>query len=214
MTETRDRMVNQQIVRRGIQDPRVIEALRAVPRHLFVPREERSAAYDDHPLPIGHGQTISQPYVVALMTETIDPEPGDRVLEIGTGSGYQAAVLSLLVKDVYSIEIVESLGRAAEKRLDELGYENVHVRIGDGYQGWPEEAPFDAIVVTAAPPEIPQALVDQLAEGGRMVIPVGTDYQELVMLTKTGGQVTKRMLTTVRFVPMVKDTSGKDPDPR
>jgi protein-L-isoaspartate(D-aspartate) O-methyltransferase len=204
MSEERRDMVERQIEKRGIENPRVLQALRDVKRHLFVPTAERVNAYEDHPLPIGHGQTISQPYIVALMTETIAPKPGDRVLEIGTGSGYQAAVLSRLVKDVYSIEIVEPLGTAAAARLQELGYTNVHVRIGDGYGGWPEEAPFDAIVVTAAPPEIPQALVDQLADGGRMVVPVGTTYQELLLIEKRAGKVTKRVITAVRFVPMVK----------
>ena len=176
MNDQRERMVDRQIEHRGIENPRVLQALRDVKRHLFVPPEEITEAYEDHPLPIGHGQTISQPYIVALMTESIDPQKTDRVLEIGTGSGYQAAVLSKLVKEVYSIEIVEALGREAQKRLKDLGYDNVTVRVGDGYKGWPEKAPFDAIVVTAAPPEIPQALIDQLAEGGRMVVPVGTAY--------------------------------------
>ena len=205
MDQQRERMVERQIERRGIENPRVLQALREVKRHLFVPPDEVSEAYEDHPLPIGHGQTISQPYIVALMTESIDPRASDRVLEIGTGSGYQAAVLSKVVKSVYSIEIVEALGREAQKRLKDLGYENVTVRIGDGYQGWPEAAPFDAIVVTAAPPEVPQALVDQLAEGGRMVVPVGTAFQELLLIEKKkGGEVTKRVITAVRFVPMVK----------
>jgi protein-L-isoaspartate(D-aspartate) O-methyltransferase len=204
MTEQRNEMVKEQIERRGIRDPRVLQALRDVKRHLFVPEESRPDAYEDHPLAIGQGQTISQPYIVALMTEAIEPGPTDRVLEIGTGTGYQAAVLSRLVREVYSIEIVEVLGTAAAARLKQLGYTNVHVRIGDGYKGWPDKAPFDAVVVTAAPPEIPQALVDQLADGGRMVVPVGTDYQELLLIEKTGGKVTKRVITTVRFVPMVK----------
>jgi protein-L-isoaspartate(D-aspartate) O-methyltransferase len=209
MDEQRERMVDRQIERRGIENPRVLEALRSVKRHLFVPPDEVTSAYEDHPLPIGHGQTISQPYIVALMTETIDPRPDDRVLEIGTGSGYQAAVLSELVKEVYSIEIVEPLGREAEKRLKNLGYDNVTVRIGDGYKGWPEKAPFDAIVVTAAPPEIPQALIDQLAEGGRMVVPVGTGYQELILVEKQEGEIKKRFITAVRFVPMVKGKEEK-----
>ncbi len=209
MNDQRERMVDRQIERRGIENVRVLQALRDVKRHLFVPPEEISEAYEDHPLPIGHGQTISQPYIVALMTESIDPKHSDRVLEIGTGSGYQAAVLSRLVKEVYSIEIVESLGREAQKRLKDLGYDNVTVRIGDGYKGWPEKAPFDAIVVTAAPPEIPQALIDQLAEGGRMVVPVGTAFQELLLIEKKKGEITKRVITAVRFVPMVK---GKAPD--
>lgn len=213
MDEQRERMVDRQIERRGIENPRVLQALRDVKRHLFVPPDEVSEAYEDHPLPIGHGQTISQPYIVALMTESIDPRASDRVLEIGTGSGYQAAVLSKLVKSVHSIEIVEVLGREAQKRLKDLGYDNVTVRIGDGYQGWPEQAPFDAIVVTAAPPEVPQALIDQLAEGGRMVVPVGTAFQELMLIEKKkGGEVTKRVITAVRFVPMVKgkETDGKE----
>ena len=204
MSEQRNEMVREQIERRGIRDPRVLQALRDVKRHLFVPEESRPDAYGDYPLAIGEGQTISQPYIVALMTETIEPKPTDRVLEIGTGSGYQAAVLSRVVREVYSIEIVDVLGTAAAARLKQLGYTNIHVRIGDGYKGWPEKAPFDAIVVTAAPPELPQALVDQLAEGGRMVVPVGTSYQELLLIEKAGGKVSKHVITTVRFVPMVK----------
>ncbi len=205
MTKKREQMVETQMQRRGIEDPRVLDAMRAVERHRFVPEAAQGDAYEDYPLTIGHGQTISQPYIVALMSESIDPQPDDRVLEIGTGSGYQAAVLSLLVKDVYTIEIVADLGNAAAERLDALGYKNVHVRIGDGYRGWPEEAPFDAIVVTAAPPEIPQALIEQLAEGGRMVIPVGTSHQELLMVEKKQGKVSKRVITVVRFVPMVPE---------
>jgi protein-L-isoaspartate(D-aspartate) O-methyltransferase len=210
MEEERREMVEEQIEQRGIENPRVLQAMRDVKRHLFVPPASRDDAYQDYPLAIGHGQTISQPYIVALMTEAIAPQPGDRVLEIGTGSGYQAAVLSLLVREVYSIEIVEPLGTAAAARLEELGYDNVQVRIGDGYRGWPDQAPFDAIVVTAAPPEVPQALVDQLADGGRMVVPVGTSYQELLVIEKKDGKVTKRALAPVRFVPMVK---GK-PEPK
>jgi len=209
MDDQRERMIDRQIEHRGINDPRVLQALRDVKRHLFVPPDEITSAYEDHPLPIGHGQTISQPYIVALMTESIEPKASDRVLEIGTGSGYQAAVLSRLVKEVYSIEIVEDLGREAAQRLKNLGYDNVTVRVGDGYKGWPEKAPFDAIVVTAAPPEIPKALVEQLAEGGRMVVPVGTAFQELLLIEKKGGEITKRVITAVRFVPMVK---GKEPD--
>ncbi len=204
MTEARERMVDRQIERRGIEDARVLQALRDVKRHLFVPPDDVASAYDDHPLSIGHGQTISQPYIVALMTEAIDAKSGDRVLEIGTGSGYQAAVLSRLVAHVYTIEIVEALGRDATKRLRDLGYDNVTVRIGDGYRGWPEHAPFDAIVVTAAPPEIPTALVDQLADGGRMVVPVGTAFQELLLIEKKDGVVSQRVIAPVRFVPMVK----------
>ena len=208
MTEQRDRMVDRQIEKRGIENARVLQALRDVKRHLFVAPEDVTSAYEDHPLPIGHGQTISQPYIVALMTETIDPQPGDRVLEIGTGSGYQAAVLSRLVAHVYTIEIVDALGTAAKDRLQRLGYANVTVKLGDGYQGWPEHAPFDKIVVTAAPPEIPSALVDQLAAGGRMVVPVGTTFQELLLVEKSkSGEVSKRVITGVRFVPMVKGKS-------
>lgn len=209
MNDQRERMVDRQIEKRGIENPRVLQALRDVKRHLFVPPGEVSEAYEDHPLPIGSGQTISQPYIVALMTESIDPQPTDRVLEVGTGSGYQAAVLSKVVKEVFSIEIVEALGRDATKRLADLGYDNVTVRIGDGYKGWPEKAPFDKIVVTAAPPEVPQALIDQLAEGGRMVIPVGTAFQELLLIEKKkGGELAKRVITAVRFVPMVKGESA------
>ena len=208
MTDQRERMVDRQIERRGIENPRVLQALRDVKRHLFVEPEDVTSAYEDHPLPIGHGQTISQPYIVALMTEVIDPQPADRVLEIGTGSGYQAAVLSRLVEHVFTIEIVEALGEAAQTRLKNLGYQNVSVKVGDGYKGWPEHAPFDKIVVTAAPPEVPQALVDQLAPGGCMVVPVGTTFQELLLVEKSkGGEISKRVITGVRFVPMVK---GKD----
>ena len=177
MTEERNEMVRTQIQARGVRDPRVLQAMREVKRHLFVPGESAEDAYEDYPLPIGEGQTISQPYIVALMTELLELQPDDKVLEIGTGSGYQAAILSRLAREVRSIEIVPSLAETAGKRLDLLGYDNVHLRVGDGYKGWPDEAPFDAIIVTAAPPEIPQALVDQLAEGGRMVVPVGTNYQ-------------------------------------
>jgi protein-L-isoaspartate(D-aspartate) O-methyltransferase len=205
MTRQRQQMVERQIRQRGIKDPRVIDALEQVERHQFVPDEALDYAYHDGPLAIGYGQTISQPYIVALMTEIIDPEPGDTILEIGTGSGYQAAVLSRLVAQVYSIEIVEPLGLDAAERLQRLGYDNVSVRIGDGYQGWPERAPFDAIIVTAAPPEIPQALVDQLAEGGRMIVPVGTTFQELILIERKDGKVTKRNVAAVRFVPMVHE---------
>jgi protein-L-isoaspartate(D-aspartate) O-methyltransferase len=203
------RMVDAQIRKRGISDKQVLEAMETVPRHLFVPRDQVSGAYDDHPLPIGYGQTISQPYIVALMTECLNPQPGDRVLEVGTGSGYQAAILSQLVEKVYSIEIVEPLGLAARNRLIQLGFSNVEVRIGDGYLGWPEEAPFDAIIVTAAPETIPQPLIDQMAEGGSMVVPVGLHYQELILLSKRRGKVEQRSIASVRFVPMVSEP-GKD----
>ena len=204
----RERMVSSQIEARGVRDPGVLAAMRKVQRHLFVPEPLRDRAYGDHPLPIGEGQTISQPYIVALMTETIRPDPAMQVLEIGTGSGYQAAILAELCKQVYTIEIVESLGRRAEQVLSGL-YENVHVRIGDGYQGWPEAAPFDAIIVTCAPTDIPRPLADQLKEGGRMVIPVGKSRsQELIVLTKKDGRLERQAIIPVRFVPMV-DRTGK-----
>jgi protein-L-isoaspartate(D-aspartate) O-methyltransferase len=177
--------------------------MRKVPRHLFVSPEERAHAYEDHPLPIGGSQTISQPYIVALMTELAGGKPGDRVLEIGTGSGYQAAVLAELGAEVYGIEIVEPLATRAGETLRRLGYDGVQVRHGDGYGGWPEAAPFAAIVVTAAPPEVPPALVEQLAPGGRLVIPVGETEQELRLLVKTPAGLETRLVVPVRFVPMV-----------
>jgi protein-L-isoaspartate(D-aspartate) O-methyltransferase len=186
--------------------PAVRAALSRVERHRLVPESQREAAYRNHPLPIGAGQTISQPYIVALSTDLIAPQPGQRVLEIGTGSGYQAAMLAEIVSKVYSIEIVPSLGREAAQRLRTLGYANVEVRIGDGYAGWPEQAPFDAIVVTAAAPRVPEALVDQLKPGGRMVIPVGASYaaQELLLVEKRpDGSVERRNVLPVRFVPLV-----------
>ena len=199
-------MVEGQIIARGVRDRRVLDALRRVPRHEFVPPELAEEAYSDSPLPIGFGQTISQPYIVGYMTELLRLEPDQKVLEIGTGSGYQAAVLSLIAGEVYSIEIVEPLGLEARERLKRMGYRNIHVRIGDGYQGWPEQAPFDRIILTAAPPEIPQALIDQLAPGGRLVAPVGPGYgaQEIVIVDKDRkGQVHRRVDLPVRFVPMV-----------
>ena len=203
--EARERMVQEQIVARGIRDPRVLEALRKVPRHRFVPPEMQPSAYEDSALPIGGGQTISQPYVVAFMTEALELKPQDRVLEIGTGSGYQAAVLSLLVREVYSMEIVEPLGREAEARLKKMGYSNVRVRIGDGYRGWPEAAPFDAIMVTAAPLEVPPVLAAQLRPGGRMVVPVGRYVQDLIRLRRTAKGLERESLLPVRFVPMVPE---------
>ncbi|MGE5233196.1 MAG: protein-L-isoaspartate(D-aspartate) O-methyltransferase [Acidobacteriota bacterium] len=203
-------MVEQQIERRGVTAPSVLSAMGEVPRHLFVPPGYRDKAYEDSPLPIGNGQTISQPYVVALMTQLLDLKPGDRVLEIGTGSGYQAAVLSKLVKDVYTIEILEPLGLQAERTLQEIGAKNVHVRIGDGYKGWPEAAPFDGIVVTAAPERVPQPLLDQLRVGGKMVIPVGAFFQNLLVITKTADGIEKRSIIPVRFVPM----TGEAQDPK
>jgi protein-L-isoaspartate(D-aspartate) O-methyltransferase len=203
--EARERMVQEQIFARGIRDPRVLGALRKVPRHRFVPPAMQPSAYEDSALPIGLGQTISQPYVVAFMTEAVELQPQDRVLEIGTGSGYQAAVLSLLVREVYSMEIVERLGREAEARLKEMGYANVRVRIVDGYRGWPEAAPFDAIIVTAAPPDVPPALVAQLRPGGRMVVPVGRYEQDLIRLRRTAKGLERESLLPVRFVPMVPE---------
>jgi protein-L-isoaspartate(D-aspartate) O-methyltransferase len=205
LATARSSMVTDQIARRGVTDPRVLAAMRDVPRHLFVPPDARTNAYNDTPLPIGHQQTISQPYIVALMTELVRTGASDRALEIGTGSGYQAAVLSRLVATVYTIEIVEPLAREAERRLKDLDYANVVVRYGDGYAGWPEHAPFDIIVVTAAPDHVPQPLVEQLKPGGRMVIPVGSIYegQDLRLIEKdASGQIRTRTVTPVRFVPL------------
>jgi protein-L-isoaspartate(D-aspartate) O-methyltransferase len=198
----RERMVREQIETRGIRSRPVLEALRKVPRHLFVPPQVRHLAYEDGPLPIGHNQTISQPYIVALMTEALDLRGGERVLEVGTGSGYQAAVLAEVAAQVYSIEIVEPLGNEAAARLRGLGYDNVHVRIGDGYQGWPEHSPFDAIIVTAAPDHVPEPLVAQLKVGGRLIIPVGRGEQDLWLVRRTEEGSKRRRLTPVRFVPM------------
>jgi protein-L-isoaspartate(D-aspartate) O-methyltransferase len=204
----RERMLQEQIIARGIRSPQVLEALRKIPRHQFVPPAMQPSAYEDTALPIGLGQTISQPYVVAFMTEALELKPQDRVLEIGTGSGYQAAILSLLAREVYSIEIIEELGQAAEVRLKQLGYANVHVRIGDGYRGWPESAPFDAIIVTAAPPDVPPALVAQLRVGGRMVVPVGRNEQDLIRLRRSPRGLERESLLAVRFVPMVPGNAG------
>jgi protein-L-isoaspartate(D-aspartate) O-methyltransferase len=203
----RERMVNEQIVDRGVTNPRVIRAMKRVPRHLFVPENQRAHAYGDYPLPIGEGQTISQPYIVAFMTEALQLRPEDKVLEIGTGSGYQAAVLSELVREVYSIEIVADLGIKAQETLAKLGYSNIHVKIGDGYKGWPEKAPFGAIIVTCAPEKIPKSLVRQLKEGGRMIIPVGKAgaIQKLVRAIKKEGSLVAHEVMLVRFVPMVRN---------
>jgi protein-L-isoaspartate(D-aspartate) O-methyltransferase len=198
----RDRLVDF-IAAHGIHDQRVLDAIRRVPRHELVPEEERHRAYQDRPLPIGHDVTISQPYIVAAMTEAAQVGPGKRVLEIGTGSGYQAAVLSELGADVYSIEIIEPVGRRAKIDLARIGYTNIHLRIGDGYRGWPEAAPFHAIIVTAAPEQVPQPLIDQLAVGGRLVIPVGAaGDQQLKVITREAAGPTSEVLMDVRFVPM------------
>jgi protein-L-isoaspartate(D-aspartate) O-methyltransferase len=206
----RQRMVQEQLMPRGIQDARVLGAMAKVPREDFVPPEVRAASYTDQPLPIGYGQTISQPFIVAFMTEQLRPSAKDRVLEIGTGSGYQAAILAELVGDVYSIEIVEPLAKTAEAILQRLGYKNVHVKAGDGYKGWPEFAPFDAIIVTCAPERLPQPLTDQLKEGGRMIIPVGpAGVQQLYLLEKRNGQLQQSAVELVRFVPMTGEAEGK-----
>jgi protein-L-isoaspartate(D-aspartate) O-methyltransferase len=195
-------MVSKQIRARGIADASVLRAMERVRRDAFVPAELAPLAYADRPLLIGEGQTISQPYVVAWMTEALAPKPGDRVLEVGTGSGYQAAVLAEIVGRVFTVEIVESLARRATERLAALGYGNVTVRAGDGYRGWPEEAPFDGVLVTAATPRVPPALLEQLREGGRLVLPLGDDPSELVVLTRTREGTERRSLGAVRFVPM------------
>jgi protein-L-isoaspartate(D-aspartate) O-methyltransferase len=201
--EARRRMVEEQIAPRGVTAPRVLAAMQSVPRHLFVPESERGNAYADRPLPIGAKQTISQPYIVALMTSLLDVQPGDRVLEVGTGSGYQAAVLSRLAGEVYSVEILEDLAHRARRTLSALGFDNVHVRVGDGYQGWPEKALFDGIIVTAAPPRVPAPLLRQLKVGGKLVIPVGEGYQDLEVLTKRAdGGFDRTKVLPVRFVPM------------
>ena len=198
------KMVREQIIRRGISNNQVIDVMQNTPRHRFVPDGVADYAYQDNALPIGKGQTISQPYIVAFMTETLDVDSTYKVLEIGTGSGYQAAILSPLVKHVYTIEIVKMLAQRADSTLKALSYNNVTVRWGDGYKGWPEEAPFDRIIGTAAPPEIPKALIDQLKPGGKMVLPVGTNWQEIVVLTKSKfGKIQKKNVLPVRFVPMV-----------
>ena len=208
--EERREMVTRQLASRGIADQAVLRAMETVPRHRFVPEALQPMAYVDRPLPIGHDQTISQPYIVALMSEVLKVRPGHRVLEIGTGSGYQAAVLAEMGVAVYSIEIIPELGKNAEKVLDALGYEQVHVRIGDGYRGWPEMAPFDGIIVTCSPIKVPKPLTDQLAEGGRLVIPVGNFvYQKLVRLTKKEGRIIEEKIDNVRFVPMVNGAGKK-----
>jgi protein-L-isoaspartate(D-aspartate) O-methyltransferase len=205
----REAMVRVQLERRDIEDGLVLAAMRKVPRHLFVPEDVRRHAYGDHPLPIGHDVTISQPYIVALMSELSGAKKGSRVLEVGTGSGYQAAVLHEMGADVYSIEIIKPLATHAKQLLARLGYDRIHVRHGDGYAGWVEHAPFDAIVVTAAPPRVPAPLKQQLKVGGRLVIPVGRTYQELVVITRTSRGFRRRSVIPVRFVPMTGAAQGQ-----
>jgi len=206
-TGQRHAMVESQIANRGITNRQVLDAMKKVPRHLFVPDTYKSDAYQDRPLPIGMDQTISQPYIVGYMTEAISPGKDDIVLEIGTGSGYQAAVLAEIVKEVYTLEIIPELGKIAMERLEKMGYKNIHCRVADGYYGWQERAPFDAIIVTAAAEKIPQPLVNQLAEGGRMIIPVGPafDVQNLVLLTRQKGEIKTKKLFGVRFVPFTRE---------
>ncbi len=205
--QLRKDMVEYQIKRRGIKDEKVISAMLKVQRHLFVPPEWVSQAYEDYPLPIGEGQTISQPYIVALMTASLCLKGNEKVLEIGTGSGYQAAILAEIVKEVYTIEIRESLALTAEKRLKKMGYKNIKVKVGDGYYGWKEFAPFDGIIVTCAASTPPPPLIEQLKEGGRMVIPLEENpfYQSLVLITKEKGKIKKKSIEAVRFVPMVRE---------
>lgn len=203
--EKRQVMLKDQIIARGIKDKNVIRAMGEVKRHLFVPDGLKDLAYEDGPLPIGYDQTISQPFIVAYMTEFLQLKKDDRVLEIGTGSGYQAAILAEIVKEVYSIEIIGELAKSAHDLLESLEYKNIFIKHGDGYKGWKEHAPFDAIIVTAAPTEVPQKLVEQLAEGGRMILPIGSVHQELYLIKKENGQVNQQSLLPVRFVPMVKE---------
>lgn len=203
-------MVREQLRARGIREPAVLAAMTRVPRHRFVPALYEDLSYADHPVPIGFDQTISQPYIVAYMTEAARVSSNEKVLEVGTGSGYQAAILGELAREVYTIEIIPELASGARNILSELGYTNVHVRTGDGYAGWKEHAPFDAIVVTAAPDHVPQALVEQLAVNGRMIIPVGAGEQEMRVITRTASGVTQESTLRVRFVPLVRqDTTGK-----
>jgi len=205
----RNEMVKRQIIARGVKDPLVINAMKTVPRHLFVPAGDEKSAYEDAARSIGQGQTISQPYIVAFMTEELHVKPGDRVLEIGTGSGYQAAVLSQIVDTVYSIEIIEELAKNAQKLISDLNYSNVVIKHGDGYLGWPEKAPFDAIIVTAAPQTIPPPLLEQLKTGGRMILPVGKYVQELVVVSKNESGHTMDSVLPVRFVPMTGKVQEK-----
>ena len=211
--ERRRRMVDTQIRARGISDPRVLAAMASVPRHQFVPDTVRAQAYDDYPLPIGAQQTISQPYIVALMTSLLELSGDEKVLEIGTGSGYQAAVLAELAREVYTIETLEPLSATAQRALGLLGYRNIQFRVGDGWAGWPEAAPFDEIIVTAAPEKVPQPLLDQLKVGGRLVIPVGSFFQDLLVLTKTANGLEKKNVIPVRFVPMTGEAQKGTPPP-
>ncbi|HPW17753.1 MAG TPA: protein-L-isoaspartate(D-aspartate) O-methyltransferase [Candidatus Aminicenantes bacterium] len=207
----RKRMVETQIAARGVRDPRVLGAMAAVPRHLFVPAGSADQAYEDHPLPIGEGQTISQPYIVAFMTERLALGPGDKVLEVGTGSGYQAAVLARIAAEIYTVEIHDGLARRAAALLERLGVRNVRVRAGDGFFGWPEAAPFDAVMVTAAAPEVPPALFAQLKEGGRLILPLGDPrgFQVLTVVAKRGGKPVSKAVLDVRFVPMTGEIQKK-----
>jgi protein-L-isoaspartate(D-aspartate) O-methyltransferase len=208
--KARRSMVEEQLHDRGIVDPRVLEAMGRVRRELFIPSGERDHAYGDYPLPIGHGQTISQPYIVALMTQLAKPKPGDRALEVGVGSGYQTAILAELCRQVYSVEILEPLATAATERLAKFGYKNVVVRCGDGYRGWLEHAPYDVILVTAAPDEVPPALIEQLAPGGRLVIPIGVRFQDLVLIEKRAdGTIHRSVVAPVRFVPMTGESDRR-----
>ena len=206
LKKKRELLVDQTIAKRGVKDKAVLDAMKKVPRHLFVPEGSISRAYDDRPLGIGYGQTISQPYIVAYMTEVIRPKPDHKVLEVGTGSGYQAAVLAEIVKEVYTIEIIPELGNASTATLKKLGYNNVKVKVSDGYFGWPEQAPFDAIVVTAAAEFVPPPLIEQLKEGGKMIIPIGSPYmnQTLMLVEKKGKKITTKSLLPVVFVPFTR----------
>jgi len=211
LASQRQRMVMEQLMPRGIHEERVLAAMSKVPREQFVPADMRAASYTDGPLPIGYGQTISQPYIVAFMTEQLRLSSKDRVLEIGTGSGYQAAILAELVAEVYTIEIIEPLAKSAEATLRRLGYKNAQVKVGDGYKGWPEHAPFDAIIVTCAPDKVPQPLTDQLKEDGRMIIPVGDRFaQELYLLEKKNGRLKESAVLPVRFVPMAGEAGKRE----
>ncbi|HEV2852795.1 MAG TPA: protein-L-isoaspartate(D-aspartate) O-methyltransferase [Thermoanaerobaculia bacterium] len=201
----RNAMVEQQVRQRGITRPDVLSAMRQVPRHLFVPESLRDRAYSEQPLDLGQGRTVYQPYVVALMTSLLDLKHSDKVLEVGTGTGYHAAVLSRIAREVYSIEIVEPVASQASKRLTAMGYHNVEVRVGDGYKGWPEKAPFDAILLSAAPKEVPKALLQQLKVGGKMVAPVGGFFQDLLVITKTADGLQRNMVIPVRLQPMVQN---------